>query len=149
WGRNFIRTLQELDDVRLSAVASRNPETLALVPSDCRVDENWRDVVNDPGLDGVIIATPPATHADIAIAAINAGKPVLIEKPLTMAVADAGRIGIALDRSPVPFLVDHIHLFHRAFRALCAEAMAVGPVRSITSAAGNHGPYRHQVPVLW
>lgn len=149
WGKNYIRTIAALNGVRLDAVASRNPETAALVPAGCRVVADWHALVDDGDIDGVVIASPPDTHADILIAAVERRKAVLAEKPVVMSRSDAARIRAMLARRPATVMVDHTHLFHPAFRALCREAASLGPVRSIRSSAGNHGPYRRDASVLW
>jgi predicted dehydrogenase len=149
WGRNFIRTIAGIGELRLARIASRNPQTPELAPPGCRVVEDWRDLMDASAVDGVIVATPPASHAEIARAAILAGIPVLIEKPLALSSADARAIrDLAIERK-VLALVDHTHLFSPAFRALKALAARHGGVREIHSEAGNHGPYRPDVSVLW
>lgn len=149
WGRNYIRTIAALDDVRLVAVASRNPETVALVPAGCVIVEDWRAIVDAPDVDGVIIASPPASHAEILIASVEHGKAVLVEKPVVMLRSDATLIRSALARRDTTILVGHTHLFHPAFRTLCREASVLGSIRSITSSAGNRGPYRRDASVIW
>ena len=149
WGKNFVRTVASLDDVILSAVASRNPATAAFVPAGCRVVERWQELVTCHDLDGVIVASPPHTHAEILLAAIAAGKPVLIEKPLVQSREQAKEIRAALAKKPATILVDHVHLFHPAFRGLQREAKVLGPIRGIESSAGNRGPYRRDISVLW
>lgn len=148
WGRNYARTIAALSGVRLAAAASRNPQTAALVPPDCRVVADWRDLLGVSSLDGLIIASPPSTHAEILLAAIDAGKPVLAEKPIVQSRADAERVRRALARRAAIILVEHTHLFHPAFRALQRET-ASAPIRAIRASAGNRGPYRADVPVLW
>ena len=149
WGRNYIRTIAALDDVELVAVASRNPATAAHVPPGCRVVADWRTLLPDPAVEGVIIASPPDTHADILIAAVDRAKAVLVEKPVVMSRRDAARIRAGLAGRRTTIVVGHTHLFHPAFRALCREAASLGPVRSIRSSAGNYRPYRNDVSVLW
>ena len=148
WGRKYLQTIATLDGIRLAAVASRNPETANLVPPDCRVVAAWQDLVAVPDIDGVIVATPPSSHAEILLAAIAIGKPVLVEKPVVQSRADAEQIRDALVGRRATILVDHIHLFHPAFRAL-VRAAASTPIRSIKTSAGNHGPFRDDVSVLW
>ena len=149
WGKNYIRTIAALNDVQLGVVASRNPETAALVPAGCRVVADWHALVGDGDIDGVVIASPPDTHADILIAAVERGKAVLAEKPVVTSRGDAARVRETLARRAATVMVDHTHLFHPAFRALCREAATLGPVRSIKSSAGNHGPYRRDASILW
>lgn len=149
WGRNYIRTIAALDDVELVAVASRSPATAAHVPAGCRIVTDWRTLLQDPAVEGVIIASPPDTHADILIAAVDHQKAVLVEKPVVMSRSDAARIRAALEGRRTTILVGHTHLFQPSFRALCREAASLGPVRLIRSSAGRYGAYRPDVPVLW
>ena len=149
WGRNYIRTIASLDGVELVAVASRNAETAGLAPPGCRIVEDWRDVTDAADVEGVIVASPPGTHAEILVAALARDKAVLVEKPVVMSRRDAAQVRAALGERPAVVLVDHTHLFHPAFRALRREAGSLGPVRAIKSSAGNHGPYRRDASVLW
>ncbi|MBV9242482.1 MAG: Gfo/Idh/MocA family oxidoreductase [Acidobacteria bacterium] len=146
WGKNFVTTIGQLDDIILSRVASRNPATSAIVPSGCVVTANWRDLLGD-GVDAIVVATPPHTHAKILLAALNVGKSVLVEKPLVTTEADLTAVRRAPDSAI--FMVDHTHLFHPAFRYLKAEVRRRGIPLSIRSSAGNLGPYRSDVSVLW
>lgn len=149
WGRIYIQTIAALDDVRLARVASRNPESARLVPRDCQVTSDWRELVRASDLHGVVIATPPALHAEMARAAILANLPVLVEKPFTLNLAQAEDLrALARDRGCL-VMVDHTHLFHPAFEELKKQAARLGQVRTIDAEAGNHGPYREDVPVLW
>ena len=149
WGRNYIRTIAGLPELRLARVASGNPETAALLPAGCQLVGHWRDLIDPSALDGVIIATPPASHAEIARAAILAGIPVLIEKPLALSAAEARAVRDLAAERRVFALVEHTHLFSPAFRALKGLVESHGGVREIRSEASNHGPYRRDVPVLW
>ena len=149
WGRNYIRTIAGLGELRLTRIASRNPQTAALAPADCRVVKDWRELIDASAIDGVIVATPPASHAEIARAAILAGIAVLVEKPLALCAADARAIrDLAVERR-VLVLVGHTHLFSPAFRALKKLVARYGGVREIHGEAGNQGPYRRDVSVLW
>lgn len=149
WGRNYIRTIAALDGVRLARLASRNPQSAQLVPADCRISTDWRAILDRREIDGVIIATPPALHAEMTRAAVDAGLPVLVEKPLTLnpAAAVALREFVAMRGGFV--MVGHTHLFHPAFRELKHAAPRYGKIRAIRSVAGNHGPFRPDTPVLW
>lgn len=149
WGRNYIRTINELESLRLAGVASRNPETGRIVKAGCTVFADWRDLLNREEIDGVIIAAPAPQHAQMVRAAIEAGLPALVEKPLALDLADAVALRDAAVSSGGFFMVDHTHLFHPAYRALKTLGSGYGPVRKIRSEAGNYGPYRPDTPVLW
>lgn len=146
WGRNYVRTIAEVDGAELAAVASSNPDTREIVPPGCGIFADWRDLLNE-NIDAVIIASPPSTHAEILIAAVAAGKAVLVEKPLVTTAADLAAIQSAVTNSIV--MVEHTHLFHPAFRALKGMVVAKGKPRGIRASAGNTGPYRKDISVLW
>lgn len=149
WGRNYIRTIAELPELRLARVASGNAETADLVPPGCAIVDHWQKLLEPAAIDGLIISTPPASHAEIAQAAIGTGIPVLVEKPLALAAADARAVRDLALQKRVPVLVEHTHLFSPAFRALKNLVGRHGGAREIRSEAGNHGPYRRDVSVLW
>lgn len=148
WGRNIIETAAGIRGARIAAVASRNPDTRDLVPA-AAVDPDWRAVVARPDIDAVVIAMPPVLHAETAAAVIARGLPAFIEKPLTLDVAQAHAIQVAADRADSLVMVDHLHLFHSAYRALKRRAGDLGAVRSIESVAGAPGPFRDDATVLW
>lgn len=80
---------------------------------------------------------------------MNAGLPVLVEKPLTLSVENAERLrGLAQAKGGL-VMVDHTHLFHPAFQELKRQQAQLGAIRAICAEAGNHGPYRDDAPVLW
>ena len=149
WGRNYIKTIAALEGVQLTHLASRNPDSLQLVANDCIVCADWRAILDPRYLDGVIIATPPALHAEMARAAVEAGLPALVEKPLTLSVAEAVALRQFVAARGGFVMVGHTHLFHPAFRALKRLAPRYGTICAIRSEAGNHGPFRADTPVLW
>jgi len=149
WGRNYIRTIANVEGVTLARLASRAPDAAALAGDGCVVSADWTESIFAGDLDGVIVATPPATHADIVRAAIEAGLPTLVEKPLTTSRADAeALLALAEDRG-VPVMVDHTYLFHPGFRAMKREAVDLGELQALRTAGGTWGPFRGDVDVLW
>lgn len=110
---------------------------------------DWRTLIADPTVAGIIVATPPATHAAVARAAVAAGKAVFIEKPLALDVAEAEAIFAAARTAGVVALVDHVHLFHPAYAELKCQLAAEAPVHMIRTHGGRRGPFRADVPVLW
>jgi predicted dehydrogenase len=133
WGRNYIQTIAALPEVRLAGTAGR---------------DGWRDLI-DVGLDGLIVATPAATHAQIAAAALERGLHVLIEKPLCLDPGEARRLAaLARDRRRM-VMVQHTLLFHPGFRALKAALPGLGSLHALRSRAGRTGPFRPDAPVLW
>lgn len=148
WGQRYIATIQNVDSVSLSAVFSRNPATQGLVPPGCVIESDWEKLAHAGNLDGIIVATPPATHCDIVCAALKAGVPVLVEKPLALSSEEAAKIAETSRATRRAVMVDHTHLFGPAFRALKAQVAAMGPIRSIEAEAGNNGPVRPDTTML-
>jgi predicted dehydrogenase len=149
WGRRYIATIGLLDSVSLAVVFSRNPGTSDIVSSHCRIAQDWLDMLNGGDLDGVIIATPPAMHCEMVCAALEAGLPVLVEKPLTLSSVDSARIVEIADKFQRPVMVGHTHLFSPAFRKLKQLVATLGPIKSVKAEAGNDGPIRPDVTMLW
>lgn len=148
WGQKVIATIRRLDGMELACVASSNPETAALAGPGCKVVADWRDLVA-ADLDGVVVTTPPALHAEMTRAAVAADKPVFVEKPLTQDPAEAGNLLAFVEERQGFVLVDHIHLFSPAYRQLKATLAAEGAIKSIRSIGANKGPFRKETSPLW
>ena len=89
WGKNYINTLKRNKKVSLKKIACKNLKEKQNLLKDYEVTDNWHDITLSSEIDGIIIATPPKTHFEIASEAIKNGKPVIIEKPLTLSIKDA------------------------------------------------------------
>lgn len=127
WGTNIEKTLRSFDDVELLVI-----EKGAAVP----------------GLDGVCVATPSATHAEIALPYIEKGIATFIEKPMTTSLTDAERVRAAAQKSGALVHVGHIHLYNPAFLKLIEILPQIGRVESILSEGMNDKP-RTDSSVLW
>ncbi|CAA7626501.1 Predicted dehydrogenase and related protein [Candidatus Terasakiella magnetica] len=149
WGRIVLRTIAGLPGVTLTRLGSGNPDSLALAPKGCVVETDWRQAVTAPDVDAVIIATPPQTHAEICLAALRAHKPVLVEKPLTLDLAEAEAILAEAERLNGLVWVEQTQLFQPGWAMLKQLLPGLGRLRALRSEAGNHGPFRIGAPVLW
>ena len=83
------------------------------------------------------------------MAAVAAGIPVLVEKPLTLGLKEANALRDQVGVRNGLVMVDHTHLFHPAFEELKQQASRLGAIRAIEAEAGARGPYRTDVSVLW
>lgn len=149
WGRNIIATLRGMPAAEVAGVASRNPATRDLLDARCVLEPEWRRLLRHPGLDGVIVAAPPALHAEMAAEALRAGLPVFVEKPLTCDVGEAERLFDLAAAKHGYVLVDHVHLFSRAYQTLKGRLPDIGPIARVQAEAGAWGPFRADTPVLW
>ncbi len=149
WGRRYIETLRDFPGAVLTRIASRNPETAALAGPACEVTTDWRRLIGDSDLDGLIVASPPALHAEHAGFAIASGMPVLIEKPLTLDLHSSLCLLEAAQLRGAVVVVDHLYLFHPAYEELSRRVLLLGGRMTIRSVGGNRGPVRPSVPPLW
>lgn len=147
WGRTMLSTLPRVTGVKLTRIGSRNPESARLMKGSS-VHEDWREVVKAPDVDAVLVATPPPLHATMVATALAAGKPVFVEKPLTLDPSEARELLRLAEHLKGLVLVDHIYLFHPAYQALRRRVRA-GRLKAIRSTGGNHGPFRKETRALW
>lgn len=153
WGRNYIQAVRESDSADLAILCSRNPDAISRIGEGTRVDPDWHSVLKNRSVDGVIIATPPAHHGQVLRAALDARVPALVEKPLTLDLAEAQMLRDLSVSKRTPFLVNHIHLFSPAYaelkRFIKLESVSLGPIRRIASEGGNLGPIRPDYSAYW
>ncbi len=102
--RVHVPAVEATPTARLAAVCSRRGQSSAPAPAPTYRD--WRDLVDDPHVEAVVVATPPTTHSAIARAALSAGKPVLCEKPVAPTASEAWAVAEAAAASGVAALVD-------------------------------------------
>lgn len=149
WGRNYMRTIDRVEGVCLARLATRNPEIASLTDTQCIISRDWRELVEATDLDALILAVPPNTQVEIAIAALENRLPLLLEKPLATNVDDAERIAGLAEKKNVPVLVDHVHLFSPAYAVLKNEVGMLGAINSIRATSGDTGPFRKSWTPLW
>lgn len=106
---------------------------------------HWRAMLDHP-IDAFIVATPPDTHEEIVCALLEAGRPVMVEKPFALSVDASKRMAVSAEKSGAPLLVNHQHLFAPAYERF--RDIVRGGDWSIRSAAGNDGPHR-SYSALW
>lgn len=154
WGPNLVRNFFEapgstvaaacdLQQDRLATIAKRYP-TIALTT-------DYRDILRDPKIDAVAIATPVSTHYAIAQEAINAGKAVWVEKPLTMDYAEAMRLTELAERKNLVLMADHVFVYTGAVQRIreAIDGGELGDVLYYDSVRVNLGLLQHDVNVIW
>jgi len=93
----------------------------------CRPADTWREIVDDPAVDCVAVATPDFAHTEYAVAALEAGKHVLLEKPMAMSTGECKRIIAARDRGGGKLMVNYHNRWYPAFVA-ARDAIAAGRI---------------------
>ncbi len=117
FGAEHARALKHLSGVRLVASCRNDPEGLAAFTAEFggKAYLDWRDLLADPDVDAVVISLPHHLHAEVAIAAADAGKHLMVEKPLAPNVVDCVRIIEAADRAGVILMPGHTMRFTLPF----------------------------------
>ncbi len=154
WGPNLARNFAECPSTALVAIAdpsgARREAAARRFPG-ARVVESAEALLAAPDIDAVAIATPVATHAPLALAALRAGKHVLVEKPLASSVADAEAIVTEAARRGLTLMVDHTFVYTPAVRKIrqLVEDGELGDIYYYDSVRINLGLFQHDVNVLW
>ena len=151
---NHVRAVASEPTAKLASVVDPDPaareRVTALVPIANVLDDADR-VFADASVDAVIIATPAPSHAALACAALEAGKHVLVEKPLAMSASDARRVAQVAARANRIAMVGHLMVFHPALARLreLLRSEALGALHYIHSTRANLGRIRREESVLW
>ncbi|HEY2991817.1 MAG TPA: Gfo/Idh/MocA family oxidoreductase [Methylomirabilota bacterium] len=154
WGPNLARNLSEIRGVTLAAVADRRPdrrEAAAARHPGARLFEDPAELVASRDIDAVIVATPVATHYELGLAALKAGKDVLIEKPLAATAAEAEMLLETAERERRVLMVDHTYVYAGAVRKIAelVDSGELGEVRYYDSLRINLGLFQSDVSVMW
>lgn len=152
WGKNHVRTLAGMADVELACVCDANPRTRD------RLTAQYPDtfVTDDPAallgrVEAVVIAAPAPAHASLALQAVAARIPALVEKPFALSVADAEAMVEAAERNAVPLLVGHLLVHHPIIEMLRRRIVdgALGTPYYLYSQRVNLGQVRPDENALW
>lgn len=154
WGPNLARNLADVPGAVLAAVADprrdRREAAAARHPG-LRLFPDAADLIAQPDLDAVVVATPVSTHYDVGLLALKSGKDVLVEKPLAASVAEAEMLAEVAHREGRLLMVDHTYVYAGAVRKIAQliEAGELGEVRYYDSLRINLGLFQGDVSVLW
>jgi predicted dehydrogenase len=154
WGPNLVRNFFSQKDCTIKAVADSRPNRLQLLaqsyPSINGVLDA-DDIINDPEIDAVIIATPVFTHFPLAQKALLNGKHVLLEKPMASSVKECEILSdLALQKNLV-LMVDHTFLYTGAVEKIknIIDTNQLGNVKYLDSTRINLGLFQPDINVLW
>jgi len=152
WGRNHVRTVAGLADAELAAVCDTDPKVRE------RVSRQYPGVLVTSdvaallaAVDAVIVASPAATHAAVALQVLEAGKPVLVEKPFALSVKDAEAVAKRGAQKAVPVLAGHLLVYHPAIERLreMVQTGELGRVFYLYGLRVNLGQVRKDENALW
>jgi predicted dehydrogenase len=115
WGFNYINTLCSIPEVNLQNICDIKKESLQKVKEtypNIRTTTDYRELLNDDHLDGVIIATPPHSHFSIAAEFLSQNKAVLVEKPCTLSYHEADTLIKLAEKNNTILMVGHLMEYH-------------------------------------
>ncbi len=152
WGANLVRVFHQLG--ALARICDSSPERLGQLAQkypEVRMDSSPEAALDDPAVDGVVIATPAESHYDVARRALLAGKDVYVEKPITLHSEEAETlINLAADSKRI-LMVGHLLKFHPAVNRLkqLIQEGELGKIEYIYSNRLNLGKVRREENALW
>ncbi len=154
WGPNLVRNYEQMPESNLVACCDLNPDNLkkvkALYPK-VEVTQQIDDLLNNPSIDAVVIASSAVTHYDLAKKALLAGKHVMVEKPLTLSSETSRELIDIADKAGGILMVGHLLEYHAAvdyIRGL-VEAGELGDIQYLYTQRLNLGQVRTDENALW
>ncbi|MFZ0801996.1 MAG: Gfo/Idh/MocA family oxidoreductase [Terriglobales bacterium] len=152
WGKNLVRNFYDLGVLSALCDAEESVETKyrAQYPG-VRFQRELKAVLSDPSITAVALATPAVTHYELAKAALEAGKDVLVEKPLAIDVQHGEDLVKIADRNSRILMVGHILLYHPAILKLqqLIRDGSLGKINYLYSNRLNIGKIRTEENILW
>ena len=152
WGRNLVRNYAELG--ALCAVCDSSTEALEAFRTKyagVRCTTDYREILDDGKITGVVIATPAATHFSLAREALLSGKDVFVEKPLALHVGEAEELKAVSEKQGRILMVGHLLQYHSAFIRLkeLIRAGELGRIHYIYSNRLSFGKIRREEDIMW
>ncbi|MCA9236055.1 MAG: Gfo/Idh/MocA family oxidoreductase [Planctomycetales bacterium] len=154
WGPNLIRNFAACPETELVAVCDRDQQRLTQVLRPYPGVEaitDFEQLLDRADIDAVAIATPVNTHAPLGVAALQAGKHVLVEKPLAGSVADAEQMVEAAAAANRVLMVDHTFIYSGPVQRIkqIVDSGEIGDLYFVDSVRINLGMFQHDVNVVW
>jgi len=154
WGPNLVRNYVETPGSQVVAVSDVRPERLCEVQKRypfIKTSTDNKDLFNDPTIDAILISTPVSSHYELAMQALQVGKHVLLEKPITQQSDQARRLIEEAARRKRVLMVDHTFIYTGAIRKIhdLITSGEIGDLYYYDSVRVNLGLFQHDVSVLW
>jgi predicted dehydrogenase len=154
WGPNLVRNFQSSPRFRLRWLCDLDVGRAQRVLggySTVRATSDYAAVLADPSVDAVAVATPAGTHLDIALAALRAGKHVLVEKPLAATYADGARLVAEAEERGLTLMCDHTYCYTPAVGRIreLVRSGELGEIHFVDSIRINLGLVQKDIDVMW
>ncbi len=154
WGPNLVRNFFECPATRVRMVADLSADRLGAVNRrypGVVTTTDYKEMLRNPEIDAVAISTPVTTHFALALEALEAGKHVLVEKPMTASSEQAMRLIEEAERRHLVLMVDHTFVYTGAVRKIreLIDKGSLGELYYYDSTRVNLGLFQHDVDVIW
>ena len=154
WGINHVRAFARAKGAELVMVCDSSEEALARVKSiapAAKLGRNLSEALSNADVEAVVLATPAPAHAEQAVAALAAGRHVLVEKPLALRVSDAELVVAAAKRAKKTLMVGHLMLYHPVVEKLkqMVDAGELGDLLYMYALRVNLGRVRRDENAMW
>ena len=154
WGPNLVRSALATPGFRLEWLCDLDIQRAQAVlgpSSTIKPTSSYEEVLADPVVAAVAIATPAATHFDLVRAALESGKDVLVEKPLTASAAEGQKLADLARRSGRVLMCDHTYCYTPAVQRIrqLIRGGEIGEIQFVDSVRINLGLVQPDVDVLW
>jgi predicted dehydrogenase len=154
WGPNLVRNFAENSATAVVGVCDLSPKRLALVQNRypaVQVTSDYKVLLANPKIDAIAVSTPVSSHFDLAMQALEAGKHILVEKPLASTSAQVLTLIEEAERRKLVLMVDHTFVYTGAVRKIAEtiQSGAMGELLYYDSMRINLGLFQHDVDVMW
>ena len=152
WGKNLCRNFNTLGALTAVVEATKNGQAIARsIAPDSLITDNFDDILGDDQFQGIALATPAETHANLTIQAMRAGKDVFVEKPMALSISDAEVMKSVATETGRILMVGHLLEFHPAVLKLreLIDSGELGKRNYVYSNRLNFGKVRTEENALW
>jgi len=154
WGPNLVRNFNAQPNCNVSYIADLRQERLDIVMKsypNINVTTYIEEVISNKDIDAIVIATPVFTHFELAKRALENGKHVLLEKPMTSSVQEADQLINLAGKHKKVLMVDHTFLYTGAVQKIRSiiDDDVIGKVKYVDSTRINLGLFQPDINVLW
>jgi predicted dehydrogenase len=154
WGPNLVRNFLNINRVDKVYCCDQDKSRLDLIWKQFPVVEvvsDYNEVLHNNMIDAVVLATPVSTHYPLAKKALEAGKHVFVEKPITASSREAEHLIDIAEKRKLVLMVDHIFIFNGAVTKMRSiiDSGEIGKILYFDAVRINLGLFQHDVNVLW
>jgi len=154
WGPNLVRNFRSLPECHVGKICDMDRARLTYMKGlypEVETTEKFEDVMNDPDIDAVVIATPVRFHFEMGKKSLDAGKHTFIEKPMAMSVSESWELNGLAGRHGLTLMVGHTFIYSPPVRKIreIIRSGDLGDILYISSRRLNLGLFQKDINVAW